>query len=43
LENEMATKEMGKAARKLIIEKFNWNTLAKDFLAIVNPIVKEKK
>ena len=43
LENEMAAKEMGKAARKLIIEKFNWNTLAKDFLAIVNPIVKEKK
>ena len=43
LENEIAAKEMGKAAKKLIIEKFNWNTLAKDFLAIVNPIVKEKK
>jgi hypothetical protein len=33
---------MGKAARELIIEKFNWDTLAKDFLTIVSPIIKEK-
>ena len=43
LENEMAAKEMGKAARKLIIEKFNWNTLAKIFLTTVHPIIKGKK
>ena len=43
LKNKNTAKEMGKAAKELIIEKFNWDTLAKDFLAIVNPIVKEKK
>ena len=42
LKNENVAKEMGKAARQLIIEKFNWNTLAKDFLTIVNPIIKAK-
>ena len=42
LENENTAKEMGKAARQLIIEKFNWNTIAKDFLTIVNPIIKAK-
>ena len=33
---------MGIAARQLIIEKFNWNTLAKNFLTKVNPIIKAK-
>ena len=42
LKNKNAAKEMGSAARQLIIEKFNWDVLAKDFLAIVNPIIKDK-
>ena len=42
LKNKNTAKEMGKAARELIIEKFNWDTLAKDFLTIVSPIIKEK-
>ena len=42
LKNKNTGKEMGKAARQLIIEKFNWNTLAKDFLTKVNPIIKAK-
>ena len=42
LKNENVAKEMGKAAKQLIIEKFNWNTLAKDFLTIINPIIKAK-
>ena len=42
LKNKNAANEMGKAAKELIIEKFNWETLAKDFLTIVTPIVKGK-
>ena len=42
LKNENTAKEMGKAARQLIIEKFNWDILAKDFLTAVNPIIKAK-
>jgi glycosyltransferase involved in cell wall biosynthesis len=43
LKNKNAGTEMGKAARQLIIEKFNWSILAKDFLAKVNPIIKATK
>ena len=42
LKNKNTAKEMGSAARQLIIEKFNWDVLAKDFLAVVNPIIKDK-
>ena len=34
---------MGKAARQLIIEKFNWDVLAKGFLTAVTPIIKAKR
>ena len=42
LKNEDTAKEMGKAARQLIIEKFNWDVLAKSFLTSVTPIIKQK-
>ena len=42
LKNKNTAKEMGKTARQLIIEKFNWNILAKNFLDIINPIIKAK-
>ena len=42
LKNENTAKEMGKAARQLIIEKFNWDILAKGFLTAVTPIIKAK-
>ena len=42
VKNENTAKEMGKAARQLIIEKFNWDVLAKDFLTAVTPIIKAK-
>ena len=43
VKNENTAKEMGKAARQLIIEKFNWDVLAKGFLATVTPIIKAKR
>jgi glycosyltransferase involved in cell wall biosynthesis len=43
VKNENAAKEMGKAARQLIIEKFNWDVLAKSFLTAVTPIIKAKR
>ncbi len=42
LKNENTAKEMGKAARQLIIEKFNWDILAKSFLTSVTPIIRQK-
>ena len=42
LKNKNTAKEMGRAAKQLIIEKFNWDVLAKDFLTVVNPIIKAK-
>ena len=42
LKNEDTAKEMGKAARQLIIEKFNWDILAKSFLTSVTPIITQK-
>ena len=42
LKNKNTAKEMGSAARQLIIEKFNWDVLAKDFLTVVNPIIEDK-
>ena len=43
VKNENTAKEMGKAARQLIIEKFNWDVLAKSFLTAVTPIIKAKR
>ena len=42
LKNENTAKAMGKAARQLIKEKFNWDILANDFLTAINPILKQK-
>ena len=42
LKNKNTAKEMGSAAKQLIIEKFNWDVLAKDFLTVVNPIIEDK-
>ena len=42
LKNENTAKEMGKAARQLIIEKFNWDILANNFLTSVTPIITQK-
>jgi glycosyltransferase involved in cell wall biosynthesis len=42
VKNENTAKEMGKAARQLIIEKFNWDVIAKSFLTAVTPIIKAK-
>ena len=43
VKDENTAKEMGKAARQLIIEKFNWDVLAKGFLTAVTPIIKAKR
>jgi len=36
LNDENKAKEMGKKGREFIVEKFNWNKIAKDFLKSVN-------
>ena len=40
-DKEMSEK-LGKNARNLVIEKFNWEKLAKEFVEIVKPYVKAK-
>jgi glycosyltransferase involved in cell wall biosynthesis len=34
--------KLGKNARNLVIEKFNWEKLAKEFVEIVKPYVNTK-
>ena len=36
------SEKLGKNARNLVIEKFNWEKLAKEFVEIVKPYVKAK-
>ncbi len=33
---------LGKNARNLVIEKFNWDKLSKEFVEIVKPFVKNR-
>ena len=37
LEDKELSKKLGDAARKLVIEKFNWDLLAKNFLEVAEP------
>ena len=40
LNDEELSKKLGEQAQKLVIEKFNWDILAKEFVEIVKTVLK---
>ena len=42
INNKEMRERLGKNARNLVIEKFNWDKLSKEFVEIVKPFVKNK-
>ena len=40
LSDEELSKKLGEQARKLVIEKFNWDVLAKKFVEVVKTVLK---
>jgi glycosyltransferase involved in cell wall biosynthesis len=41
LKNKNVAQEMGKSAREFIIEEFSWDVIAKRFVNIIEPYLRE--